>query len=118
MDKREFPRYDKELQVKYASRLNKSASDSPCRILNISLGGVYMLSTSILDKDTPITLTFTIKKNGNMTTLTTTGSVLRSGKIIDEPEMVAKYNIQSPEATCFAVVKFTAPFIELSFMLH
>ena len=118
MNKREYPRYDKDLQVEYAAQMKSPVPDTRGRILNISLGGVYMLSGSLIEKDTSITLTFTILKNGEATTLTTTGSVLRSGKITDEPEMMARYNIQAPGGTCFAVVKFEAPFVELSFMLH
>ena len=118
MDKREFTRYEKDLQVAYTSQLKTPAKDIPGKILNISLGGVYMLSGSILEKDTTINLTFTIKNNEDIKTLTTTGSVLRSGKISDEPEMTAKYNINNPDGGCFAVIKFGDPFIELSFMLH
>lgn len=118
MDKREFPRYEKDLTMGYAYPDKKSESDHPGRILNISLGGVYMLSGTILEKDTPVTLRFTINKDGDLKKLTTTGSVLRSGKLIDNPDMAEKYNIRNLEGECFAVVKFEAPFIELSFMLH
>ncbi|HOP61801.1 MAG TPA: PilZ domain-containing protein [Spirochaetota bacterium] len=118
MDKREYPRYDKDLQVDYAYQQKVPTTEEHGRILNISLGGIYMLSGSILEKGMEITLTFTINKNNKMTTLTTTGSVLRSGKISDEPEMSQKYDIKAPENRCFAVIKFNAPFIELSFMLH
>lgn len=118
MDKREYPRYDKDLQIEFALQQKNYFPDSRGRILNISLGGVYMLSGSLIEKDASITLTFTIQKDGKVSTLSTTGSVLRSGMISDEPEMMEKYNIQTPEGACFAVVKFEAPVIELSFMLH
>lgn len=118
MDKRKFQRYEKELTMGYAC-LNKTAETGlPGRILNISLGGVYMLSGSILEKNTPITMTFTINQNGDNKNLTTTGSVLRSGNIGDNPEMISKYNLKRTDGGCFAVVKFEAPFIELSFMLN
>ena len=118
MDKREFPRYEKDLTMGYAYPDKIADSHLPGRILNISLGGVYMLSGSILEKNTPITMTFTINNNGDIKNLTTTGSVLRSGNLNDNPEMISKYNITNPGGDCFAVVKFEAPFIELSFMLH
>jgi len=118
MDKREFPRYDKDLQVDYAYQQRNLQPDEHGRILNISLGGIYMLSGSVLEEGMEITLTFTINKNNKLTTLTTNGSVLRSGKLSDDPEMVRRYDISAPGNTCFAVIKFAAPFIELSFMLH
>ncbi len=118
MDKREYPRFDKDLQIEYALQQKNYFPDTRGRILNISLGGVYMLSGSLIEKDTSITLTFTIQKDGRVSTLSTEGSVLRSGNVSDEPEMMAKYNIETPEGPCFAVVKFETPVIELSFMLH
>jgi len=118
MDKREFPRYEQDLSMGYAYPDQAAGSDLPGRILNISLGGVYMLSGSIIEKDTNVTLSFRISKDGDVTNLKTSGSVLRSGKLSDNPEMMAKYNISDIDSGCFAVVKFETPFIELSFMLH
>lgn len=118
MDKREFPRYDRDIQVACTPMLKIIPEDLPSRILNISLGGVYMLSESVLEKNTSVNLTFSVNREGVITTLATKGFVLRSGRINDEPEMIAKYNLGESERGCFAVVKFEAPFIELSFMLH
>jgi len=118
MDKREFPRYDKDIQVACTPLLKITDEDFPSRILNISLGGVYMLSESVIEKDTSLNLTFSVNRGGTITTLATKGSVLRSGRINDEPEMIAKYNLGESDRSCFAVIKFEAPFIELSFMLH
>jgi len=118
MDKRKFPRYEKNLTMGYFCTDKTAEAGLPGRILNISLGGVYMLSDSIIEKDTSITMTFKIKKDGDIKNLTTTGSVLRSGIINDNPEIISKYNLKKPDDRCFAVVKFEAPFIELSFMLY
>lgn len=115
MNKRNFPRYDTDLQVLYEE---PDKDPAPGKILNISLGGLYMISGSKLEKDTELTLIFSVSKEGNESTLSTTGSVLRSGKIEDDTEAVKKYSIATPDGSYYAVLKFAAPFIELSFMLN
>lgn len=118
MDKREFPRYDRDILVKYATSIDTPVADTTGRSLNISPGGIYMLSGSLLERGREITLTFTLNMDGEMTTLKTTGSVIRSGKLTEDPDMIARYNIQAPDRAFFAAVRFSEPFIELSFMLH
>ena len=115
MNKRNFQRYDTNLQVLYEE---PDKAPAPGKILNISLGGLYMISDSELDKDAELTLIFSINKGGKESTLSTTGSVLRSGKIEDDRETIKKYSIETPDGSYYAVLKFAAPFIELSFMLN
>ena len=115
MNKRNFQRYDTNLQVLYEE---PDKNPAPGTILNISLGGLYMISDSKLEKDTELTLIFSINKEGNESTLSTSGSVLRSGKIEEDEDVMKKYNITIPNGSYYAVLKFEAPFIELSFMLQ
>jgi len=118
MDKREFPRYDRELEVLYSAGNKAAVKESRGRILNISLGGVYMLTDGPLTADIPVTLIFTVTKNNDSVSVEASGNVLRSGSMNDESEMAAKHNIKSPDETSFAVIRFTKPVIELSFMLQ
>ena len=66
----------------------------------------------------PVTLTFTVTKNNDSVSIEASGNVLRSGNMGNESEMAARHNIKSPAETSFAVIRFTTPVIELSFMLH
>lgn len=115
MEKREFPRFDKELDAAYSTGNAKALRG---KILNISLGGVYMLTEDPIRTQMPVSLTFTVKQNGDASSINAEGMVLRSGYMAEEPAMAAKYNIKSPAETSFAVIRFVKPVIELSFMLQ
>ena len=77
-----------------------------------------MLTDGPLHTQMSVTLTFTVRENGEAASIDAEGMVLRSGYMADEPAMAAKHSIKSPAETCFAVIRFVKPVIELSFMLQ
>ncbi len=117
-ENREHTRYDKEIRIEYSVAESTTAAGCKGRIYNISLGGIYMVTEHFIKQDSKLNLYFSFLKNGELIILQTTGSVLRSGSVISDYEVNKKYNLIPEDGGYFAVVKFTEPFIELSFMLH
>ena len=117
-ENREFARYDKKLKIEYTFSENDFQINTRGKIYNISLGGIYMVTEHLIAKDSILNLFFSFIKNDELIILKTTGTVLRSGTVISDYEVNKKYDLLPDDGDFFAVVKFTDPFIELSFMLH
>lgn len=115
---REFPRYDKEMKIEYSFTDNNIISNTNGRVYNISLGGIYMVTELLVDKNSSLDLLFSFVKDDELIILKTTGSVLRSGTVTSDYEINKKYKPSPEDGAFFAVVKFSEPFVELSFLLH
>ncbi len=117
-ESREHARYDKKMIIEYSFPVNNILSSSKGRVYNISLGGIYMVTEYLVDKDSKVEMMFSIVKDDELIILKTNGNVLRSGTVISDSEINKKYKLTEDDGNFFAVVKFEEPFVELSFMLH
>ena len=117
-ENRIYARYDKEMRIEFS--LIDSNTDTGCksRIYNISLGGIYMVTETLLPQDQTLKLYFSFLKNNELIILETKGTVLRSGSVISDYEVNKKYNLIPEDGGYFAVVKIFELFLELSFMLN
>jgi len=115
---REHVRYDKEMKIEYSFSDNNIISNTNGRVYNISLGGIYMVTELLVDKNSHLDMLFSFVKDDELIILKTTGSVLRSGTVISDSNLNKKYKPSPEDGAFFAVIKFSEPFIELSFMLH
>lgn len=115
---REHTRYDKNMLIEYSFPVSNVVSNSRGRVYNISLGGIYMVTQYMLEKNSVVEMVFSIVKDDELIFLKTRGSVLRSGTVISDSEVNKKYKLTGEDGDFFAVVKFVEPFVELSFMLH
>lgn len=117
-ENREHTRYNREMKIEYAFSDSNIISNTNGKVYNISLGGIYMVTQLLVDKNSSLDMIFSFVKEDELIILKTTGTVLRSGTVISDPEINKKYRISPDDGTFFAVVKFTQPFVELSFMLQ
>jgi hypothetical protein len=117
-ENREYARYDKEMKIEYSFSDNNIISNTNGRVYNISLGGIYMVTELLVDKNSTLDLLFSFVKDDELIILKTTGTVLRSGTVISDFEVNNKYKLVPEDGGFFAVIKFSEPFVELSFMLH
>jgi len=116
-ENRQYARYDKEMKIEY-SFSNNIISNTCGKVYNISLGGIYMISELLVDKDSYLDLLFSFVKNDELIVLKTTGNVLRSGTVLSDSAVNKKYKPSPEDGAFFAVIKFAEPFVELSFMLN
>jgi hypothetical protein len=117
-ENRAYVRYDKEMKIEYSFSDNNIISNTNGKVYNISLGGIYMVTELLVDKNSTLDLLFSFVREDELIILKTTGSVLRSGTVISDSEINRKYRLSPEDGAFFAVIKFTEPFVELSFMLH
>ena len=117
-ENREHIRFDKEMRIEFAIAENSTSTGCKGRIYNISLGGIYMVTENFIRPESVLKLFFSFLKNNELVILETTGTVLRSGSVISDYEVNSKYNLIPDDGGYFAVIKFSEPFLELSFMLH
>jgi hypothetical protein len=117
-ENRAYARYDKEMKIEYSFSDNNIISNTNGKIYNISLGGIYMVTELLVDKNSSLDLLFSFVREDELIVLKTTGSVLRSGTVISDSEINKKYRLSPEDGAFFAVIKFSEPFVELSFMLH
>jgi len=117
-ENRQYARYDKEMKIEYAFSDNNIINNTKGKVYNISLGGIYMITELLVEKNSSLDLLFSFVKDDELIILKTTGTVLRSGSVISDYEINKKYRISPEDGAFFAVIKFTEPFVELSFMLH
>lgn len=117
-ESREHARYDKEMKIEYSFSDNNIISNTNGKVYNISLGGIYMVTELLVDKSSSLEMLFSFVKDDELIILKTTGNVLRSGTVISDSEINNKYKPSPEDGAFFAVVRFTEPFVELSFMLH
>ncbi len=117
-DNRQHARYDKEMKIEYAFSDNSIISNTHGKVVNISLGGIYMVTELLVGKNSTLDMLFSFVKDDELIILKTTGSVLRSGTVISDYEINKKYKLSPEDGGFFAVVQFSQPFVELSFMLN
>jgi len=117
-ENREHARYDKEMKIEYSFSNNNIISNTSGRVYNISLGGIYMVTELLVDKESALKMLFSFVKDDELIILKTTGTVLRSGPVVLDSEINKRYKPSPEDGAFFAVVKFSEPFVELSFMLH
>ena len=115
---REYTRYNKEMKIEYSFSDSNIISNTRGKVFNISLGGIYMVTELLVDKNSSLDLLFSFVKDDELIILKTTGTVLRSGTVISDSEVNKKYKLVPEDGGFFAVIKFSEPFLELSFMLH
>ena len=115
---REHIRYDKEMRIEFSIAENTADTGCKGRVYNISLGGIYMVTENLIKTNSNLNLYFSFLKNNELIILQTSGTVLRSGSVISDYEVNKKYNLIPDDGGYFAVVRFSEPFVELSFMLH
>lgn len=117
-ENREFVRYDKEMKIEYSIIGDNITNKKNGKICNISLGGIYMVTEQLVDQDTPLDLVFSFVKDDELIILKKTGTVLRAGTVVSDLAVNKKYSLKPEEGGFFAVVRFSEPFAELSFMLN
>lgn len=104
----------------YPKSAVSGASRGRGKAVNISLGGVYILTDTIVNSDAPIALFF--KTDGpeqhDKTFFVTNGTVIRSGAVEEESdEFKRKFGLEGGPGNCYCAVKFTSIQFELSSML-
>lgn len=117
-ENREYVRYNKEMKIEYSFSDSNIISNTSGKVYNISLGGIYIITQLLVDKNSNLDLLFSFVKDDELIILKTTGTVLRSGTVHSDSELNKKYKLSPEDGEFFAVIKFTEPFVELSFMLH
>ncbi|HPB81240.1 MAG TPA: PilZ domain-containing protein [Spirochaetota bacterium] len=125
-DRREYERYERDIRVEYEyfsireTEEGKNASRSSGKIVNISLGGVFLLSDTPMEQDMPVSMFFKRKDESNGrddVVLITSGTVLRSGHVYDDFVMMKKFDLSANDGSYFAVVKFEKPVFDLTSVL-
>lgn len=117
-ENREFARFNKKMKIEYSFLENSIVSNTCGKVINISLGGIYMATELLIDINLNLDLIFSLVRDDELIILKTTGTVLRSGTVISDYEVNKKYKLAPEDGGFYAVVKFIEPFLELSFMLH
>jgi len=118
MDNRLHERHDKEVEIEYSIADSDIISNTNGKIINISLGGMYIITNLLVDKNSKLDLKFSFVKDDELIVLKAAGSILRSGDVGSDTEMNEKYTISPDDGKYFAAIKFLEPFIELSLFLE
>lgn len=120
-ERRTIPRYqaDFDVNLEYRHDPNTAAlSHGKAKVVNISLGGVYLLVDDRFRTGVPLTMTFIIKGLSNtneMNHYRALGKVLRSGSIKEEtPETRNRYHFSEVKNKFFCAVQFSEVQFELS----
>ncbi len=120
-ERRIIPRYQADfiVDIEFRPELNAASFiNNSGKVVNISLGGVYLLVNEKMKKGVPLSLNFKIAgmSNTNEKNLyKTTGQVLRSGSITEEtPETRNRYHFQEIKGKYFCAVQFSEVQFELS----
>lgn len=117
-ENREYVRYDKQMKIEYSFSDSNLISNTCGKVYNISLGGLYMVTELLVEVHSRLDLVFSLVKDDELIILKTTGRVLRSGSFQSDLSLHKKFKPAPDDGTFFAVVQFSEPFIELSFLLH
>ncbi len=90
------------------------------RILNISLGGIFMISDVLLRASMPVAMFFKRRDEHDRENivLITNGTVLRAGHVCEDIAIKQRYGLKDDEKSCYSVVKFHSPLIELSSLMR
>jgi hypothetical protein len=115
---REYPRYTKDIKIEYSISDSDSISNTEGKIINISLGGMYIITELLVEKNLKLDLKVSFVKDDELIMLETMGTILRSGKITSDTELNENYSFSSVDGKYFAAIKFLEPFIELSLLLQ
>jgi len=122
-ERREYARYESNIRVEYEyfsiqdTEDGKNTSRSSGKIVNISLGGVFMLSDTHLKPEMPVSMFFKRKDETNgrdNVVLITSGTVIRSGHVYDDFNMMKELDLSANDGSYFAVVKFEKPVFDLN----
>lgn len=120
-ERRIIPRYQADFDVTVEFRPNpNTASLSHCmaKVVNISLGGVYLLIDEKFRNGVPLGMTFRINGLSNTNELNSykaSGRVLRSGTIREEtPETRHRYHFEEIKNKYYCAVQFNDVQFELS----
>ncbi|HOO72926.1 MAG TPA: PilZ domain-containing protein [Spirochaetota bacterium] len=118
-EKRKYPRYACKLKVKFdyyegnPEEIDIDISVSKKGkgfILDISKGGVFIVTNERVTIGSPIKLTFVTKKNKNMIT----GNIVRVGLLKNNPSEVARRFVQfSDKGDSYMAVEFNEPLEKL-----
>ncbi len=89
------------------------------RILNISLGGVFMLSDVPLHASMPVAMFFKRRDANDRenVVLITNGTVLRAGHVGDDSGIKERYRLEEEKEGYYGVIRFYSPLVELSALL-
>jgi hypothetical protein len=117
-EKRKHPRYGKNIEIEYSISDNDIISNTNGKIINISLGGIYIITDLLVEINLKLDLKFSFVKDDKLVILKTTGTVLRSGDISSNLELNKKYRFSPDDGKYFAAIKFFEPFIEFSLHLQ
>ncbi|MFH0975127.1 MAG: PilZ domain-containing protein [Spirochaetota bacterium] len=114
-DNRKFPRYECKIPVKFAffignpDEVNVESSESVKGkgvILDMSKGGLFLVSNSRVNIDMPIYLNYSLKGQKN----TISGTIVRTGLMKNNPsEIVRKYEGRKAKGDAYLAVKFDSP---------
>jgi len=118
IENRKYTRYDKKIEVEYSISDNDIISNTIGKIINISLGGMYIITDLLVEKNSKLNLKFSIVKDGELVILKNTGTVLRSGEITSDSDLNANYSLLPDDGKYYAAIKFLEPFVELSMLIY
>ena len=120
-ERRTIPRYQADFSVTVEFRPDPNTSsllNCPAKVVNISLGGVYLIVEDIIRPGIPLNMTFSINglSNTNFNNqYRTNGKVLRCGSIIEEtPETRHRYHFDDLKNKYYCAVQFSEVQFELS----
>ena len=115
-ENRKYPRYDKKIEIEYSISDSDIISNAKGKIINISLGGMYIITDLLVEKNLKLDLKFSIVKDDELVILRNIGTVLRSGDVTSDLELNEKYILSHDDGKYFSAIKFLEPFIELSLL--
>ena len=118
IENRKHERYDKEIKVEFSISDSDIINNADGKIINISLGGLYITTDLLLEKNSRLDLKFSFVKDDELVILKTIGDILRSGDISSDAELNENYSFSPEDGNYFAAVKFMEPFIELSLLFQ
>ena len=120
-ERRIIPRYQADFNVYVEFRQDPNSTsllNCPAQVVNISLGGVYLIIEEKLRAGVPLNMTFSINGLSNTNEFNmykTDGNVLRSGSINEEtPETRHRYHIDEIKNKYYCAVQFNEVQFELS----
>ena len=118
IENRTHERYDKEIEIEYSISDSDIIDNTSGKILNISLGGMYIVTNLLVEKNSKLDLKLSFVKDDELVVLKTSGNILRSGDVSSDIEINEKYTLLTDDGRYFAVIKFLEPFIELSLLFE
>ena len=120
-EKRVFARYRTDLLVEFEHLGKDETIKGKGKIVNMSLGGLYMISSNKVNQDKPVNLCFKLKSDtegSGKEIYKNAGSIIRSGLLQDEKnELKLKYSVTEESEKFYMAVKFNEPQFELSALL-